>query len=203
MADTSARFIFSKGTKKSIGTLEFDAFITESHERVNDITMFPVEDGSSISDHIISQPRKLKINAIIEAGGDGSNVLNSFNILNEIMDNKELVSVVTGLKVYTNYNIDSLTIPRDKSNGGSLTVNIELTEIRNVKSQTVVIPITQLNQDDGKDPTNKQSQGEQDNGKATNGQTTFSDELEQIRAQAEELADEISGKRETLAAEGL
>ncbi len=193
----SARLIFSRRTKKSIGNIIFDAFISEEHMRNSKATKYPVETGAEISDHIINEPIRLTISAFIEAFIDGGNILESFRQLDELIDQKTLVTVVTGLKVYENMHITSYSIPRTVTNGGSLNVNINLEEFRfvssqSVSSQSVSIPISQLS--DADDNTNKQSQESQDVGKTTSGQTQTEDSLAQIRESAEALADYITGR---------
>ncbi len=188
----SARLIFSRRTKKSIGNIIFDAFISEEHMRNSKATKYPVETGAEISDHIINEPIRLTISAFIEAFIDGGNILESFRQLDELIDQKTLVTVVTGLKVYENMHITSYSIPRTVTNGGSLNVNINLEEFRFVSSQSVSIPISQLS--DADDNTNKQSQESQDVGKTTSGQTQTEDSLAQIRESAEALADYITGR---------
>lgn len=65
--------IFNRPTKPSFElaiqgapqTIEFDASLSETHERVADITDNEIEDGSNVSDHARLRPKKLTLNAII------------------------------------------------------------------------------------------------------------------------------------------
>lgn len=45
--------------------IEFDASLKETHIRNSPATRFPLEDGTNISDHVISEPFELDITAII------------------------------------------------------------------------------------------------------------------------------------------
>jgi len=184
----SARLIFSKGNPKQIGPIIIDTFQTENHSRSSSSTTYSVEDGADISDHIRNEPLQLNITGNIEAIGDSSNILRINNQLNELIDNKELVVVVTGLKVYENMHIQSFNVSRNKQNGGSLSISMSFQQLTTVKSQAVAIPISQISTVDEK--TNKQAQSDADVGKATSGQTQGQGEngenfLADIEAQVE------------------
>lgn len=51
--------------KNSISILELDASLKETHSRESPPTEFPVEDGTTVSDHIIIKPFSLEITGII------------------------------------------------------------------------------------------------------------------------------------------
>lgn len=189
-----ARLIFSRGQPKQIGPITIDVFSTEDHSRNSSITSYPVEDGSEITDHIRNEPTSLNVTGIIESIGDGSNILDVFNQLNELIDSKETFSVITGLKVYENMFMSSLNISRNALNGGSLPISAKFTQIKKVQSQSVVIPISQISNAD--DITNKQTQPKADVGKATSGQTQGATEeeagyLDDIESQVNDILDTI------------
>jgi hypothetical protein len=165
----SARFIFSKGIPKQIGPIIVNAFLAEDHTRRSSTTTYPVEDGADISDHIRNEPLNINIRGMIEAVGDGTNILESFNSLNYLMDSKTLFSVITGLKVYENMHMNSLNINRTVLNGGSLPFSARFSQITKVQSQAVAIAISQISTAD--EETNKQAQPSTDLGKTTSGQT--------------------------------
>lgn len=185
-----ARFIFKVRTEKKLGNIPIDAFIQETHSRTNTLTRYPVEEGANITDHIQNQPEIINISCIIEAKDDGSNIIENFIEIDKLFKNKELISVVSGLKVYTNMVITNLSIPRTARNGGSLSFSASLEEIRIVNSQAVSIPNTQISNADSE--TNKQAQATQDIGKATSGQTQETNEqassfLAQVDAQIDDI----------------
>lgn len=51
-------------TSRGDTLVQFDAMITSTHTTTATPTMFPVEDGASISDHIIRQPLELQMSCI-------------------------------------------------------------------------------------------------------------------------------------------
>jgi len=185
MAEEQARLIFKTNTEKKIGNLIIDAFISETHSRSNTISVYPVENGSDISDHVQEQPKSLFITGIISPVGDGSNVISSFLELEKIMKSKEVLNVVSGLKVYTNMIITSLVLPRTAQNGASLNFSATMEEIRIVSSQAIAIPNSQID--------DKQAESKQDVGKVTNGQTQKITEGSNFLAQIDAQIDEIFG----------
>jgi len=185
MAD--ARIFFSNpDNPKTLGSIVVSAWESETHSRSNNITTYPVEEGSDISDHIQNEPIELSVSGIIETVERGGNIIDAFIALEEIMISKQLITVVTGLKVYENMAITGIEIPRTSLNGGSLAFSASLREVRIVSSQAIVIPNTFLSDD------NKQSEAVQDIGKTTSGQTQENAEegfsfIDQVESQIDEI----------------
>lgn len=123
-----------KYAKSTVGGVTLDATISEDHEFNSRVTNFPVEDGSIISDHIIKEPETLQITGIVTdtplailAAFNRS--IDAFNRLIQIYENRERISVVTGIRVYTDMVMTSLQVPRNVQTGQSLTFVIELQKI--------------------------------------------------------------------------
>lgn len=164
MAD--ARIFFSNPyIPKSMGSLTVNAWESENHDRSNNVTSYPVESGVEISDHIQPQPIELSVSGIVEAIDTGANIVDAFLTLEEIMAAKQVITIVTGLKVYENMAVLSSNVTRTALNGGSLSFTASLRQISIVSSQAIVIPNNFLSDD------NKQSQAKQNIGKVTSGQT--------------------------------
>lgn len=154
--------VLNRRTPGKIGKIDLDATIQDTHEYANKVTEFPVEDGSVISDHIISEPVRLSINGFVTNSpvsllGVASNILNGLgtarvqNAFDELLrlqegvkDDKgiiqrELITVVTGLRVYTNMVMVSLSVPRDRTTGDSLRFSAEFRKIEIAKSEFVAV----------------------------------------------------------------
>lgn len=123
-----------KYARASVGGVFLDATLAEDHLYNARATSYPVEDGRNITDHIINEPETINISGIVSdtplsilSGFNRS--VDAFNRLINIYTNKQLVTVVTGIKVYTNMCIVSLQVPRNVQTGQSLTFNIELQKI--------------------------------------------------------------------------
>ena len=133
-------------------SLDLDVTQDEIHEWNNEVTQYPVEIGSPISDHIQLNPDNLTISGLITnsaigesalselAGGD-DRIQTAFDVLLELRNNRQLVTVYTKHKIYTDMAIKSINLPRDASIGDSLKFKIEFINIRLVETQTVEVPV--------------------------------------------------------------
>lgn len=187
MAD--ARLYFSNpNIPKTFGQLVVSVWENESHDRSNNVTNYPVENGTEISDHIQPQPIELNVSGIVEATDTGTNIIDSYFLLKQIMEEKQIITVVTSLDVYENMCVLSSNVTRNAQNGGSLSFTATLKQITYVSSQAIAIPNGILNDN------NKQSQAKQDLGKATSGQSQSTNQeqenfsfLSQIDAQLDTI----------------
>lgn len=118
------------------GAVELDASIDESHASANEITQFPVETGVDIADHVRRQPDRLTIRGLITDhpitwGGafrsDRSKDAfeNVLNILNEA----ELITVVTSLRQYQNMILESVDVPRNSRLGHAVELSLSFREV--------------------------------------------------------------------------
>lgn len=186
-----ARFLFQLPRAKGIGNVEIDAFISENHEYRSSISRYPIEEGGDISDNIVNDPVSVSIDGIVGVSTSLFTVfqlnrpLNAFNELTRIRENKELVTLVTGLKVYNNMHIQDLRFPRNAQNGGALTINATLVQANIVASQFEVIPNASLG---GDESTQLQAQSQVDVSQASSGQTQQGEEdfLAQVALKVDE-----------------
>lgn len=65
MADSLVSFLFKSKRGAKIGELLCDATLNESHSFRNEITEWPVEDGSNITDHIRRLPDEVEVKGFI------------------------------------------------------------------------------------------------------------------------------------------
>ena len=127
--------LFGKKYDRSrIGSVTLDATINEEHNYTAQVTNYPLENGTDISDHIINQPVTVQITGIVSDTplsllSSFNRSIDAFNKLILIYERKERITVVTGIKVYTNMVMTNLQIPRDVSTGQSLSFSIELQKI--------------------------------------------------------------------------
>jgi hypothetical protein len=123
-----------KYAKTSVSNVVLDAILTEDHSYNSRVTNYPVENGLIISDHIINEPETLQITGVVSDTplsflAPFNNSINAFNTLIEIHNRRERITVVTGIKVYTDMVITSLQVPRNVQSGQSLTFVIDLQKI--------------------------------------------------------------------------
>ena len=100
-------------------SLDLDVTQDEAHEWSNDVTQFPVELGSQITDHIQPLPDKLTIsgvitnsaigeNALEELNGGDDRVQTAFDLLLKLKEDRILLTVYTKHKVYTDMALKSI-----------------------------------------------------------------------------------------------
>lgn len=123
-----------KYAQSNIGGVVLDATITEDHQYTSRVTNFPLEYGGLISDHIINDPETLQISGIVTDTPlsfltSFNRSIDAFNRLIQIHRNKERITVITGIRVYTDMVMTNLQVPRNVQTGQSLNFVIELQKI--------------------------------------------------------------------------
>jgi hypothetical protein len=131
-----------------IGQMVLDVTISENHDLRNRITQWPVEDGSTITDHIANEPRRITLNGFIAdspLNGSGTGrAQRAFDDLERMWRDRELIDVVTQYRSYSRMGIDRVAIPKDGRTGDGLRFVVELVEVRFAASETVDIPADSL-----------------------------------------------------------
>jgi hypothetical protein len=67
-------FTFNGDNPATTALLTPDTYVTATHSGKSQLTKFPIEDGSKISDHVINDPRGLQIEWIVSTIGDDQTV---------------------------------------------------------------------------------------------------------------------------------
>lgn len=149
-------------SRRVLDTLVLDASLSEVHDSDADVTEFPVEEGSDISDNVRVKPKTLQVEALISdfhlsnegraqassggptssqrplAGAEDDAKL-TLAKLEDYQAKGTVIDVETGLKSYRNMVIKSLRTPRDKNLKKAVKVTIHLQTIIVAQSQSVVI----------------------------------------------------------------
>ncbi|MDR2595745.1 MAG: hypothetical protein LBC76_00340, partial [Treponema sp.] len=147
-------FIYQK-TPKSIGGFEIDVVLSESYGFSNSITDIPVEDGSNVNDHVISEPLQISIEAFIGKAKYGvwegdvpetidelpaddpkARIKQAYLELKQLMDNKQPLTVTLGLDAHKNMIITSFDIDRDAQTGADLMFSMTFKQVRIIKSES-------------------------------------------------------------------
>lgn len=118
----------------NFGTVTFDTVTLEEHRYASRVTHYPVEFGTIISDHIIKEPDVVSISGIISDTplnifASFNRSVAAFNQLVELQSRRLPITLVTGIKVYTNMAIILLDVPRNMKTGQTLTFNMEFQKI--------------------------------------------------------------------------
>ncbi len=164
----SLSILFGVESRAFIGEVQLDVSVAEEHVNAATITEHPVENGSIIADHIFLIPDELTLTGIITdtpvrildglrgavageisaLGGalageavDGSTPsIAAFRALRRIHISREPVTVVTGLKTYTDMVMVEFRVPRSVDTGQALRFSARFRKITFVDTQTVTIP---------------------------------------------------------------
>ena len=128
------------GVTKQIQDLQIDIVSSEVIELPSETTDNPIESGSEVTDHIINRPIMLRM--ICQIGG--STLLNftdrkleGYEALKKLRDDKQPVTVVSGLETFSNMLINNITIDRNLQNATVLQFQIEFKQAKIVSSQRV------------------------------------------------------------------
>lgn len=146
------------GTLTRIGEVRLDAAVREEHVATARVTESPVESGAKISDHVHLEPETLNIDGVITdspvylhpnsaseddglltvpLASSGSRAIDAFEALRRLLANRQPITVVTGLHVYSNMVLTSVNVPREPESGLALRFSCELRQVVIVASQTV------------------------------------------------------------------
>ena len=118
-----------------------DAVLSEEHVRESEVTNFPVEDGTNISDHIILQPEVLTMEGVISESPVQylTNILDSspeidladaWKEVESLWRSGAVLKITTGLQEYPEMVCTSLVVPRDGTTGQSIRIKATFQEWR-------------------------------------------------------------------------
>lgn len=132
-----------------IGDLTLDAELSETHERSAEVSEWPIEQGSDISDHRAILPEVVNIEGVVSSAPTSFaqiagplaplSIPEGFRALEALFQLKTVITVVTRLKVYENMVITRLSIPQNQDVGEAVYFTMELRNIRTVSTQRVAV----------------------------------------------------------------
>jgi len=144
----------------SVGTVVLDAALSETHTTSAMITSHPVEEGMDITDHIHRQPDALSITGIVSnisrllqdsipgvaqvsnlssliRGVNEDRAKTAYDDLRDLVEQKQLVKIVTTLREYDNMLLDNITIERNEQFKDALYFTVSARQIRIVSTKSV------------------------------------------------------------------
>lgn len=136
----------------SYGNIELDATLTEAHNWSAEVTSYPVEEGSPVTDHVIEQSDRISINGLVTDApinflpsfatfnSNTSKCQTTFDLLHKLLKLKLEMTVYTKYKVYTDMVMNDVFIPRTAENGESIEFVANFIKIRKVSTQLVKVP---------------------------------------------------------------
>jgi hypothetical protein len=151
------QFAFNEGP--TLEAIVMDATLSEGHNFTADVTDFPVEKGSAVTDNVRPKPTNLRVDAFISDFPLPSNIVqqlaagaftqkptadlrrsqNALDKLIQLKDQGVTITVTTGIRTYQNMVIQSIDVNRDKMIAQGIRMMILMREIAVVSTQTVQI----------------------------------------------------------------
>jgi hypothetical protein len=117
---------------RSIGGVIIDVVVSEKGDSEMEIAAHPVERSAEITDHAWRKPRKLTISGVTGQGA----VIAAHEALLALQARPQLMTIVTGLKVYENMLLQSLSAERDTEYSRVLKFDAVLQEVIIVSTQS-------------------------------------------------------------------
>lgn len=135
--------IFRAGTPQIIG-IGVSLRLSEIHNAEATITNQAIEDGSIVTDHIISQPDKLEITAEISNADGGENSKTAWLAFKEQIKSRQLFDVLTTHELYNNMAIETISGDHSAPFKGMLQMKISFKKVNRAQLSIVQIPESQL-----------------------------------------------------------
>lgn len=154
-------------TQKSLGGIQLDAVLSETHDNTVRLTKNPVELGADITDHAIIEPKRITIVAQVSDTPLGiaalgqivdlitglfgtsttDNITRSnaaYNALVQLQETREPIEVQTRLRLYQDMIITGINVTQDKDTSRIVSMTISLEEVLIVESEIVQLDPKQL-----------------------------------------------------------
>ena len=148
MAELPTVLFFQGSRDYRIGSLSFDLVLQEQHNFNNRITSHPVEDGSAIADHIENELLAGSLTALISNFSLKTEKLTSnraqdaFNEIERLWRARELVTIVTVMRVYEDVAIKSVSVARSADTGEAVSLAIAFQAVRRVSLKRANLDVT-------------------------------------------------------------
>lgn len=194
--------LFYRADGWSVGEISLDLILTETHSLNAVVTQHPVQDGSTISDHITILPRSGTMRVLVSnfslstAKGDaradwdeiydqGEASQNSipnraeeaWKKLKDLVKTRELVKVVTSLEVYEDVALTRVETTRDGDTGDALEIDIDYEQVTKVKLKETKVTV-QVQPRDMKSTINQKSAVQVNSGQKVGTEATAAEEVQ-------------------------
>ena len=194
--------LFYRADGWSVGEISLDLILTETHSLNAVVTQHPVQDGSTISDHITILPRSGTMRVLVSnfslSTADGSpraawdeiyaqgeaaqktlpnRAEEAWKKLKDLVKTRELVKVVTSLEVYEDVALTRVETTRDGDTGDALEIDIDYEQVTKVKLKETKVTI-QVQPRDMKSTINQKSAVQVNSGQKVGTEATAAEEAQ-------------------------
>lgn len=194
--------LFYRADGWSVGEISLDLILTEGHSLNAAVTQHPVQDGSTISDHITILPRSGTMRVLISnfslstAEGDEkagwqeiyeqgeaaqknlpNRAADAWEKLKDLVKKRELVKAVTSLEVYEDVALTRVETTRDGETGDALEIDIDYEQVTKVKLKETKVT-AQVQPRDMKSTINQKSAVQVNSGQKVGTEATAAEEAQ-------------------------
>lgn len=194
--------LFYRADGWSVGEISLDLILTETHSLNAAVTQHPVQDGSTISDHITILPRSGTMRVLVSnfslstAEGDARAAWDEiyaqgeaaqktlpnraeevWEKLKDLVKKRELVKVVTSLEVYEDVALTRVETTRDGDTGDALEIDIDYEQVTKVKLKETKVT-AQVQPRDMKSTINQKSAVQVNSGQKVGTEATEAEEAQ-------------------------
>ena len=194
--------LFYRADGWSVGEISLDLILTETHSLNAVVTQHPVQDGSTISDHITILPRSGTMRVLVSnfslstAKGDDradwdeiydqgeaaqkslpNRAEEAWKKLKDLVKKRELVKVVTSLEVYEDVALTRVETTRDGDTGDALEIDIDYEQVTKVKLKETKVT-AQVQPRDMKSTINQKSVVQVNSGQKVGTEATAAEEAQ-------------------------
>ena len=194
--------LFYRADGWSVGEISLDLILTETHSLNAVVTQHPVQDGSTISDHITILPRSGTMRVLVSnfslstAEGDAraawdeiyaqgeaaqktlpNRAEEAWKKLKDLVKTRELVKVVTSLAVYEDVALTRVETTRDGDTGDALEIDIDYEQVTKVKLKETKVTV-QVQPSDMKSTINQKSAVQVNSGQKVGTEATAAEEAQ-------------------------
>ena len=194
--------LFYRADGWSVGEISLDLILTETHSLNAVVTQHPVQDGSTISDHITILPRSGTMRVLVSnfslstAEGDAraawdeiyaqgeaaqktlpNRAEEAWKKLKDLVKTRELVKVVTSLEVYEDVALTRVETTRDGDTGDALEIDIDYEQVTKVKLKETKVTV-QVQPRDMKSTINQKSSVQVNSGQKVGTEATAAEEAQ-------------------------
>ena len=148
--------LFYRKDGYSVGAVELDLILDESHSKNAQVTENPLQEGRAVSDGIYLELREGSLTGLVSNHSINHSVppdrqtaeglldkaenyqlenraKQAWEDLKSLMDSKQLVTIVTSLEVYDNVAITSIETERDGDTGDALEIKVGFKQVQKVQ----------------------------------------------------------------------
>lgn len=146
MSLTALTFNSVFGTRAVIGTLQLDALVSEDTILDSYATIYPVEEGGSITDNVSRDAEKLSLTGQVTSAeitvygaGGWQKLIQAKDVFRQLHEARTPISISTGMDNYTDMVMERCRIGRTNE-GDHFTVECDFRKILKAQLQTDTVP---------------------------------------------------------------